>query len=86
MRSLCLRECGLYEVSDLLLGHHLMEKSEAVQWVKVGMPHCSVLDTNEGPLALLYWHKNCSWTSIHRILYTEENLTKSNSVRMRGME
>ena len=39
VRSLRLRECGLYEASDLLLGHHLMEKSEAVQWVKVGMPH-----------------------------------------------
>ena len=39
MWSLHLRECGLYEASDLLLGHHLMETSEAVQWVKVGMPH-----------------------------------------------
>ena len=39
VRSLRSRECGLYEASDLLLGHHLMEKSEAVQWVKVGMPH-----------------------------------------------
>ena len=39
MRSLRSRECGLYEANDLLLGHHLMEKSEAVQWVKVGVPH-----------------------------------------------
>ena len=34
VRSLRLRECGLYEASDLFVGHHLMEK-----WVKVGMPH-----------------------------------------------
>ena len=33
------QECGLYEASDLLLGDHLTEKSEAVQFVDVSMPH-----------------------------------------------
>ena len=33
VRSLCSRECGLYEDSDLLLGDHLTEKSGTVQWV-----------------------------------------------------
>ena len=33
------RECGLYEASDLLLGDHLFEKSDAVQWIEVSMPH-----------------------------------------------
>ena len=33
------RECGLYEASDLLLGDHLFEKSDAVQWIDVSMPH-----------------------------------------------
>ena len=33
------RECGLYEASDLLFGDHLFEKSDAVQWVDVSMPH-----------------------------------------------
>ena len=31
--SLCSRECGLYETSDLLLGDHLTEKSATVKWV-----------------------------------------------------
>ena len=30
MRALRSRECGLYEASDLLLGDHLLEKSESV--------------------------------------------------------
>ena len=38
VRSLRSRECGLYEASDLLLGHHLTEKSDTVQWVDVSMP------------------------------------------------
>ena len=33
------RECGLYEASDLLLGDHLFEKSDAVQWIELSMPH-----------------------------------------------
>ena len=33
------RECGLYEASDLLLGDHLFEKSDTVQWIDVSMPH-----------------------------------------------
>ena len=28
-----------YEASDLLLGDHLFEKSDAVQWIDVSMPH-----------------------------------------------
>ena len=39
MKALCSRECGLYEASDLLLGDHLTEKSETVQFVNVSMPH-----------------------------------------------
>ena len=31
IRSLHFRECGLYEVSDLLLGDHLTEKSNTVK-------------------------------------------------------
>ena len=34
-----LREGGLYEVSDILLGDHLHEKSATVQWVGADMPH-----------------------------------------------
>ena len=36
MRS---RECGLYEATDLILGHHLYEKSDNVFWLNVSMPH-----------------------------------------------
>ena len=32
-------ECGLYEVSDLLLGDHLCEKSATVQWIDATFPH-----------------------------------------------
>ncbi len=39
MRSLRFRECGLYEASDLLLGDHLTEKSDTVQWIGVSLPH-----------------------------------------------
>ena len=38
IRSLRFRESGLYETSDLLLGH-LTEKSDTVKWVDVCMPH-----------------------------------------------
>ena len=38
VRSLCSRECGLYEASDLLLGDHLTEKSATVKWIDVSMP------------------------------------------------
>ncbi len=39
VRSLRFREYGLYEASDLLLGDHLCEKSDTVQWMDVSMPH-----------------------------------------------
>ena len=39
IRSLCFRECGLYEASNLLLGDHLNEKSDTVKWIDVSMPH-----------------------------------------------
>ena len=35
VRSLRSRECGLYEASDLLLGDHLCQKSDTVQWIAV---------------------------------------------------
>ena len=38
VRSLCSRECGLYEASDLLLGDHLFQKSDTVQWIAVEKP------------------------------------------------
>jgi len=39
VRSLHSRECGMYEESDILLGDHLSEKSDTVQWVTVDQPH-----------------------------------------------
>ena len=39
IQALKSRECGLYEASNLLLGDHLLEKSETVQYVSVEMPH-----------------------------------------------
>jgi len=33
------RECGMYEASDILLGDHLLGKSDTVQWVPVDQPH-----------------------------------------------
>ena len=39
IQALRSRECGLYEASNLLLGNHLLEKSETVQYVSVEMPH-----------------------------------------------
>ena len=38
MRSLRSHECGLYEAADILLGDHLYEKSDAVQWISVKRP------------------------------------------------
>ena len=38
VRSLCSRECGLYEAADILLGDHLYEKSDSVQWITVEKP------------------------------------------------
>ena len=35
LRSLRSCECGLYEAADILLGDHLYEKSDAVQWISV---------------------------------------------------
>ena len=39
VRSLRSQECGLYEASDILLGDHLYEKSQTVQWVYADLPH-----------------------------------------------
>ena len=39
VRSLRSRECRLYEATDLLLGDHFTEKSDAVKWVDVSLPH-----------------------------------------------
>ena len=38
MRSLCSHECGLYEAADILLGDHLSEKSDTVQWIYAEKP------------------------------------------------
>ena len=35
VRSLRSRECGLYKAGDILLGDHLYEKSDSVQWITV---------------------------------------------------
>ena len=37
VRSLCSRECGLYEAADILLDH-LSEKSDTVQWIYAEKP------------------------------------------------
>ena len=42
VRSLHSCECGLYEAADILLGDHLYEKSDAVQWVSVKRPERKV--------------------------------------------
>ena len=39
VRSMRNRECGMYEASDLLLGEHLYEKSDAVKWIAVDEPN-----------------------------------------------
>ena len=38
VRSLRSRECGLYEAADILLGDHLSEKSDSVQWISAEKP------------------------------------------------
>ena len=38
VRSLRSRECGLYEAADILLGDHLSEKSDTVQWIYAEKP------------------------------------------------
>ena len=38
VRSLCSRECGLYEAADILLGDYLCEKSDTVQWISAEKP------------------------------------------------
>ena len=37
--TLCSRECGLYEVSDILLGESLCKKSVTIMQMNVAMPH-----------------------------------------------
>ena len=37
LRCIRSRESGLYEASDMLLGDHLSEKSDTVQWINVSM-------------------------------------------------
>ena len=39
VKSLRSREYGMYEASDILLGHHLLEKSQTVQWIPADLPH-----------------------------------------------
>ena len=39
IRTLHSRECGLYEVSNMLLGESMCEKSVTVMWMNVAMPH-----------------------------------------------
>ena len=39
VRALRSRESSLYEACDIILGDHLCEKSDTVQWVDVSMPH-----------------------------------------------
>ena len=38
LKALHSHECGLYEAADILLGEHLCEKSDNVQWVNVCKP------------------------------------------------
>ena len=39
IRTMRSRECGLYEVSDMLLGESLCKKFVTVMWMNVAMPH-----------------------------------------------
>ena len=39
IRSLRSQECGLYEASDLLLGDHLCQRSDTIQWIDATFPH-----------------------------------------------
>ena len=39
VRSLHSRECGMHKASDTLLGNHLVEKSQLVQWMPADLPH-----------------------------------------------
>ena len=39
VRSLRSRDCGMYEASDILLGDHLCEKSQTIQWIPADQPH-----------------------------------------------
>jgi len=39
VQSLHNRESGLHETSDILLGDHLTEKSQIVQWIAADQPH-----------------------------------------------
>ena len=39
IKSMRLREVGLYEASELLLGDHLHKKSATVQYIGADMPH-----------------------------------------------
>ena len=39
VRSLRNQECGLYEAFDILLGDHLCEKSQTIQWIAADQPH-----------------------------------------------
>ena len=49
VRSLCSRECGLYEASDLLLGDYVYDKSDTAKWIDVSMPYkrCRQLKNHE---------------------------------------
>ena len=38
VRSLRYRECGLYEAADILLGNHLCNKSDTVEWISTEHP------------------------------------------------
>ena len=38
-KSLCTRECGLYEASDILFGDNLCRKLVTMKWVSMAMPH-----------------------------------------------
>ena len=38
VRSLHSGECGLYEAANILLGDHLSEKLDTVQWIKLEKP------------------------------------------------
>ena len=39
IRTLHSKECGLYEVSGMMLGESMCEKSVTVMWTNVAMPH-----------------------------------------------
>ena len=56
VHSLCSRECGLYEASDILLGDQLCGKSDTMKWVDAAFPHKRNTAECSPELLSMGWH------------------------------